>query len=271
MKAPQITAADGLDLPGCLTRKDALRLGILIMEDIGDALRRGAPVRRIATSLPRAQIGSLAEASGLRPACRPGCAACCHQPVAASPIEVLDLAAYLLATRPPAALAELQAALQAQSRGERARCALLGPGEACSVYARRPLACVRYHSMDAAACYVEGGAHAYCAAQEQVGMSVEAGLILACEAAGLQSTTLQLAAALDRALSDPTIEARWRRGEAVWDGVEVEGDERCDEIRAAFGRRRLPVVHAVPAVPAAAAPRAVPSDTAARGAAGGRP
>lgn len=86
-------------------------------------------------------------------ACRPGCAACCHQPVAILPAEAAAITAAMAEafddeTR-HAVRARIAAAVGAPAGSP---CPLLDDGGRCRVYAVRPLRCRGVHSRDAAAC-----------------------------------------------------------------------------------------------------------------------
>lgn len=117
------------------------------------------PLRRLYDDLD-AELRS--RAAGLELPCRAGCDACCHESVFVSAPEVLAVFAHLLATRTPAELAALVAAMRALAarfedelellesiapgpeRDEvaarvRFRCPLLGEGGACTIYPAREL------------------------------------------------------------------------------------------------------------------------------------
>lgn len=109
-------------------------------------------------------------------ACGEGCAWCCSIAVAAWPMELLVLAAWLESKRTPAELEDLKARLRAHvveadrqakaapGRPRRVPCALLD-GARCSVYHVRPSACVGWNAEDAGPCkaYAEGDDAAQCA------------------------------------------------------------------------------------------------------------
>jgi Fe-S-cluster containining protein len=96
------------------------------------------------------------------PACSSGCAYCCHLRVSVRAHEALYLAAALMAL-PEERQRGLRARLIRNAERVRSmtasqhtqtplRCALLAADNTCSMYAQRPLACRRYHSMSVAAC-----------------------------------------------------------------------------------------------------------------------
>lgn len=224
------------------------------------ALARGTALSRLSASLPREEVGGMAAAAGLRLACRRGCAACCAYAVAASPLEVLNLAGYLRATRTEAELGALRRRLAARIAGadqaDRAPdgsllgwgspCALLSEDGACSVYRHRPLACVGYNSLDAAACEDPGGRHPFYGPQEHAARVIEVGTSVGAELAGLDGAPLELTLGLAAALADPQIEAKWRRGEDVFAAARVvHGPGLLGAAWAetrALVRRRLPVL-----------------------------
>ena len=106
--------------------------------------------------------GALAQSPDRPPACRSGCAHCCHQAVGVTPPEVFAIHEHLRATRAPAELAAVVRRIRAaddRTRGmtsaERLSPDLPCPflvDERCSIYEVRPLACRGTNSLDAAAC-----------------------------------------------------------------------------------------------------------------------
>lgn len=156
--------------------------------------------------------------------CAPGCSHCCHLRVEAMAPEV-----FLLARRvrqwPEAAQAALRERLQAhaaQARGlamaqHRLPCPLLDGQGRCSAYAERPFMCRKLMSTDVQAC-----------ARPEDGPREDRVLFLKAAAvtygahkgygrAKLPNAVHELGQALQRALDDPGAEARWFRGEAVFD------------------------------------------------------
>jgi hypothetical protein len=100
---------------------------------------------------------------GPAPACAAGCSSCCHVHVEVTGPEVLAVAAHLLETWAPAALAALRARLTDQARrvgglddearwAARIPCALLDEGGRCSIHPARPLRCRAFHSCSAEPC-----------------------------------------------------------------------------------------------------------------------
>jgi len=98
-----------------------------------------------------------------RPACGPGCAACCMLNVATLPVEGAAVAAYLRrklgpegAERKARALLEFHDQVRWLDDGERIRerlaCPFLDGGHGCSIHPVRPLACRSISSADPADC-----------------------------------------------------------------------------------------------------------------------
>lgn len=216
--------AQALGLAGCLSLRNFVGVKDAFEREVADQLRRGLPVRRIAASLPRVALGGIAEQDGLRPVCRNGCSACCHQDLAISPIEILDIAAYVRATRTSAELQALRASLD-EPRTKHSPCPLLGATGSCTVYAHRPLTCVSTHSFDAIACKDLDGRHPFHGPQTQMTLAAQLGLCSASERAGLPGAPMDLVGGLRRALDDPTAEERWRRGEDVFAGCDRVSEE----------------------------------------------
>lgn len=108
------------------------------------------------------RAASLTETAPKPPACAPGCALCCHLPVAARAQEILLLADFIKRTFPAAELAQLITRLQQHAVSTASishedlpftniPCPLLRDAR-CSAYEGRPLACRSYHSLNLPAC-----------------------------------------------------------------------------------------------------------------------
>ena len=166
-------------------------------------------------------------------ACAKGCAYCCHTFVAITPPEVFRLAGVVRGGRAAGTTAEAVRArgapvigIQPRDRiGRKLPCPLLVDG-ACSVYRHRPLACRQATSLDLAACIDEFEARNLDAripisgAYLNFASNAHITLLGAMRAAGLSTDALELAAALDVALTTPDAEARWLAGEDVFHGVQ---------------------------------------------------
>ncbi|WP_448202847.1 YkgJ family cysteine cluster protein [Azospirillum sp. sgz302134] len=168
-----------------------------------------------------------------RTACKRGCAHCCISYVAATAPEVFLIARSLTGKRRDAIaarVAEADAATHGRSLEERfaspTMCPLLETG-ACGVYAVRPTACRSLASFDADLCARSFGANSgETLSMPGQGMalrsSYQAALRAALAVAGLPADAYELNAALNRVLTMPDAEARWRAGEPIFAGIAPE-------------------------------------------------
>ncbi len=135
-----------------------------LLARVGSAKNGADLTRALATyyKAAGAHSASLTEAAPKSPACAPGCALCCHLPVAARAQEVLLLADFIKRTFSASELTQLigrlahHAALTAlmtsgQEQPSNIPCPLLREAR-CSAYEGRPFACRSYHSLDLSAC-----------------------------------------------------------------------------------------------------------------------
>ena len=161
------------------------------------------------------------------PACRAGCAHCCHQTVGVTPPEVFAIHAHLRATRTPDELDAVAARIRAADDSTRGMATLdrVSPDlpcpflvEArCSIYEARPLACRGTNSLDASACerslhdpatraaFLAGTVSVPCYLEPMRAFhAVTAGLQLALDQLhGLEGTPLELTAAMRIMIDDP--------------------------------------------------------------------
>jgi len=162
-------------------------------------------------------------------ACQRGCSFCCHLRVEIRPHEAFVLAQHLQTKFTPAqrarALARIEENLQRiapltpeQHIRAGIPCALLEDG-ACSVYEARPAACRKYYSVSVETCRnAFNDTSAPLTGQiedEQVrlaGNAVALGYAKGLEEAGLDATLYELHFALQRALTNPKAEKRYRDG-----------------------------------------------------------
>lgn len=181
--------------------------------------------------------GALARAPERPPACRAGCAHCCHQAVGVTPPEVFAIYDHLRETRTPRDLEAVLARVRAaddRTRGmpaaERISADLPCPflrDERCSIYEVRPLSCRGTNSLDAAACernlrdpaahaeFVAGRASVPCYIEPiRAFHAVTAGVQLALdELHGLEAQPLELTAAVRLVADDPDgVAMQWLGG-----------------------------------------------------------
>lgn len=179
------------------------------------------------------------------PVCAPGCSSCCYlHAVFVTAPEALRLATHLRRSRSATELAALRDLLDRRvaetrelSRVERGRarvpCPLLDRAGACSVHPARPLLCRGYTSCDKDAClhaFDAGDALASPpgdAGAASAHLDAFAGVLLGAARSGRDAGPYELIAALRVALDDDA-EARWTRGEPVFDAADtrIERDGR---------------------------------------------
>jgi len=203
--------------------------------------------------------GALALSPDRPPACRAGCAHCCHQAVGVVAPEVLAIHAHLRATRTEAELELIERRIRAtddRTRGMTAAqrispdlpCPFLDEQQRCSIYEVRPLACRGTNSLDAAACernLRDPNARAELLAGKQsvpcylepirAFHAVTAGLQLGlAELQGLRMLPLELTAAMRILVDEPeTVPQRWLAGEDPFEparGGDVTNDPRIRQL-----------------------------------------
>ncbi|WP_051002340.1 YkgJ family cysteine cluster protein [Magnetospirillum molischianum] len=174
-----------------------------------------------------------ARAAGSDPAaeaaCAAGCGWCCHQPVEASTVEVLAIAARL---RIHPDIAALRARLGAWSGGR--ICPFLTNGT-CAIYSFRPLKCRGLYQPDPRWCMAtfakidppEDGSpicHRAFTLPRTLFDAVGQGLTRPLHRAGLDCAALDFAPALKAVLDRPDAAAAWARGDALFpDRVRFHG------------------------------------------------
>jgi Fe-S-cluster containining protein len=177
--------------------------------------------------------------------CRRGCSFCCHNPVAASALEVLRIAGRFGHIVAPDSLVQVRGRLAARVRRQAGMswdaildsdlpCGLLEPDGACAVYAERPLACRGFVSFDVEACRASMGKR-----DDEIlipldptlmagGQAVRTALRIGVADHGLETRVYELNSALQRALETEHAALRWIRGEDVFLGCRtdetLEGD-----------------------------------------------
>ena len=194
-----------------------------------ERLQGSAQVVHFVANLQRGVDGVARRAwqAGPVPGCRAGCAHCCSLRVEATEPEIFRIAGKLL-EQPEAEVAALVerlrlrvlAARSGPTGATRLECSFLEKGSLCSIYEVRPAACRKAHSLSVRACE----AHAAVIPQNlRLVLDAEALMLGTAEAyrdVHLAASAHELLEAVLQALSDPTAEARWYAGEAVFDSAD---------------------------------------------------
>ena len=175
-------------------------------------------------------------------ACRAGCAFCCHIQVSATIPEVLVIAETIKAESDPERLAEVRSRIEmhrdklreltAEERLHiRQACPLLVNGQ-CSVYQIRPLNCRGWNSDDAAKCetfyddpHSEVKVTVY-GPQQAVASMIGTGSQSGLRSHGLEARVVELVAAMEIVMDDPTAGLRWLAGEPVFESAEMAKGDR---------------------------------------------
>lgn len=167
----------------------------------------------------------------LRLACGAGCNHCCTSPVSAIGPEVALIAAYIRAkftAEQRASLTDRIAARKAaleSAPNSRPMCPLNVAGR-CSVYVMRPLNCRKWHSFDESACRKAFLHDDRAVLIPRAGVRADASGLLwqsavaAFSAVGLKLAELDFIPALELALADERVAARYAAGEPVFADVE---------------------------------------------------
>ena len=168
-------------------------------------------------------------------ACQAGCDSCCYNQVELTPPEALLIGHHIaqqfsqaekdLLLAHVARIIEIIKAMGPAESAARRReipCPLLR-NRTCSVYPARPLVCRAMHGLDRERCMRElrtgslAGSQYY-AHRHEIALSVSAGLMEGCKAAGLQSGPLNLTRALHDFFTQESMVERWINGEEVFRG-----------------------------------------------------
>lgn len=168
-------------------------------------------------------------------ACKPGCDYCCQSRVVASVPEVLRIVAFLrrklneeerfaFIARAKVHLAQFEALTALERSTRMTPCPFLNNERRCSIYAVRPLACRRHHSLDVEACkkaVSDPAATGVPQILEEALLTqpVVEGIHLAVRSAGLHSRYVELIAGVMLAL-ETDAESRWRAGEDAFASAE---------------------------------------------------
>jgi len=167
-------------------------------------------------------------------ACAPGCFFCCYLPVDVLAPEAFRIAAHLKRTRSPGELAALMYQLAAQSQQDFGTCAciFLAQGH-CSIYEVRPMVCRGYNSLSKERCeafHHDASVDLRGTKDRAAGRLAEAmqdGVIAGLKTLGLDAQWYELASAVQRALETTNGLARWKRGEAVFEGCDALFQWHC--------------------------------------------
>ena len=189
-------------------------------------------VRSAQTAFDALNTAKIAEL-GVTLACRDGCWICCHLRVDVFAHEVFLLADFIRKRFAGVELELLMARLTAHTEkvvalepiehvSQNIRCPLLQDGR-CSVYAARPLACRRYHSLELPACeYIfENPADLdFFGARDRdlfrtLSEAMQAGWNAYADL-GFDTTIYELGSALTEALTNPACWRRWRDGKKAF-------------------------------------------------------
>ena len=156
--------------------------------------------------------------------CRAGCAYCCTQPVAVTPMEVFALANLARVREAAASITATAEKVQGRSHTETwPRCPLLADNN-CAVYPTRPLSCHAFVSLALQDCIKAFVMRDKPAVQcpktyNEVLKICRSVLFAVLQLRGMPSQMYELNAALARALAAPDSETRWLQGEDVFAGL----------------------------------------------------
>ena len=164
-------------------------------------------------------------------ACQRGCGACCHQTVPVTPVEALQVAAFVGESLSAEDQQKLRARLHTNaeayaeaaspgSQTRRIRCAFLDETGSCGVHAARPLRCRGFHSLSRAACEeVHEGRGDVVPVDPHTNASMrgaQSGLSGALSDSGLDGGYYELHSAVLRVLETTSAENRWKQGDDVF-------------------------------------------------------
>lgn len=219
---------------------------------VGEALTRGVDavsvIERVAMGVSElwdACVATLPE-SEPKPACTRGCASCYHQRVEITAPEAFAIARWI-AAQPAAsawssavrAAAQRHGALSSRQQfAAQSPCPFLEAGGVCGIYAVRPIACRRAHSLDAEVCHElarDPGSELRVPLSEALDWNSSALVLGAYEGmthGGVPPHQYELTGAVALALETPQVEARWGRGEDVLAGARTRTEA---DLRALFG------------------------------------
>ncbi|HSC67897.1 MAG TPA: YkgJ family cysteine cluster protein [Cellvibrio sp.] len=184
-------------------------------------------------------IAAAIDESPTKPACKAGCAFCCHYKVEVRAHEILLIKDYLVkhfsAEKIAAVLAEAEANAAVirtltpeQHLTTNLKCALLQDNQ-CSIYPVRPFRCRNFHSTDASACEKShsdpGNMEIETGMVESVAVYADAhtqGFEAAAEQTGRDARIYDFTTALVEVFAEPAVIKRYQRGKkAFQNAIEV--------------------------------------------------
>lgn len=185
-------------------------------------------------------IAKAIDASPIKPACKAGCAFCCHYKVEVRAHEMLLIKDYISKTFSTEKIAAVLAEVEANAAIIRTltpeqhlttnlKCALLQDNQ-CSIYPVRPFRCRNFHSTDANACEQShgdpGNMEISTGMIEDVAMFADAhtqGFEAATEQTGRDTRVYDFTTALLEVFNDTNTLKRYQRGKKVFQqAIEVE-------------------------------------------------
>jgi Fe-S-cluster containining protein len=201
----------------------------------GDTEAKTVELAQNAMEFASGTMGHVFELTQYTPACRRGCAYCCHILVEATVPEILAIAEYIRERFTPEQCVRLERAIDEYIRATEGMtneermsvsipCPLLEAGS-CSIYEARPIVCRNWHSSDAGRCreHYEDPASLKVTAINGLalaaGANVVAGLRVALRSRRLDDRAIELVRGLKIALSDPSLLETWRERPDAFDAA----------------------------------------------------
>ena len=216
----------GIPLPARMEHVAALALGFsdrLAQRSSANPAIEAAEYRHRLYELSVAKAGGLASAE-----CKKGCCYCCKAYVSALPPDIFAVAKYVSAR----GRLEIDRVIVAEAithgqdldrrMATRDPCALLN-GDACGVYAKRPIPCRAFNSRSVEACriFYEGGPDNIPALEmpKLLRAAVQQAMFAALRNLGIADISYELNHAVVVALTTENAESRWLAGEDVFAAV----------------------------------------------------
>ncbi len=244
--------------PGNAQDNSAENFFIALRKSFGETIRAGKGQSRLIDALAGQAIELFERNAEIQsegqpaPACCRGCDTCCCLEVTATAPEIFLAARFLRLTAPAfaahgVAFKSLISSCCADNKGKdqqarfasRQMCPFI-IGGACAIYSVRTLACRGHVGFDRAACEAaargEDVEALVSGAHKGVRVLVQGALQAALRDGGLDWGASDFLSGLERALEDPEAEARWLRGEKVFDDLRIDAEagrslaEFCDSL-----------------------------------------